>query len=790
MVKLTGARILLFSILVFSFAYRLLLMHWATYPPGADIGLHNSVIHSITGKGNVDFLWNNYQMGGGLSLTFPGYHIFASYIILLTGIPDFVAHSLIVSLFSTLIVAIGFLVTRKLWGRSTAFVVAFLLAVSRFDIEMLLWGGFPNVMTLALIPLVFYLFLQRERFSMFPFLVASSLLVGSIYLTHSLSAVVFVSLTFAFLIFGLALSRKIGITLKRLAFWVLPLVLGAVIVSPFLVNAVPAYLGANSETFTGGVPDIQLALLSTRILPAEIVVPLFVCVVLFFLFSKEYKGNYWTVPSLLLALWILVPMAFTQGYFVGLYTDYNRFLYFVLFPLFILIGMVIDHSSRLLSQIAHAYLSTPREKIQRWKGVDEFEAKIKPYLSRKNIYSFFLLVLLLLLFFWITLFMTPWEGTRVQGFYQVMTDPGYEAIQWAREKTPEGAVFVSDALYGWWFGGFAQRPTISAVDPQYLTLAREFEPAKAAKNLLDSDYVIDNGLIQVREDGGFIGRHNPMFLGKLNWTYFPYSFFNFNSGDTVVSLSDGADVKFFSLNQLAVREMKMANNSKQAEITITKGNSLFSYTQVLTVYQGRKFVNMTVAIESRSEEVRLLSFNSLLHIRGTLINRTDSVGLFEEGSKVLGQLIYAENHPEQVNLITPENPSGLEFVYNLHGESSAELQLFVSAFSVSDDPKNYGNVLIWENPYLLKFMNENLQNYIEPENSDSLLVGFTQPYDDLPPLDVFDYRKALVTWNISYIAYRKTAGSAVLPKFAQDPAFSTVFINDEVAIFKVKSSLG
>src|SRR4030067_1719583 len=93
--------LLLFLILAFAFGYRAMLMLWADSPPGADIGLHNSVIHSITGSGNTDFLWNNYQMGGGSSLTFPGYHIFVSYIIFMTGMPDYLAHSLVVSFFSS-----------------------------------------------------------------------------------------------------------------------------------------------------------------------------------------------------------------------------------------------------------------------------------------------------------------------------------------------------------------------------------------------------------------------------------------------------------------------------------------------------------------------------------------------------------------------------------------------------------------------------------------------------------------------------------------------------------------
>ena len=100
-------------------------------------------------------------------------------------------------------------------------------------------------------------------------------------------------------------------------------------------------------------------------------------------------------------------------------------------------------------------------------------------------------------------------------------------------------MFVSDALYGWWFGGFAQRRTYSAVDPQYLTINEEYNKTMFARNLLDTDYLIDNGLVQVREDGGYLARHNPEFWRTLNWTYFPYSFFNFDSNETEVIYTDG-----------------------------------------------------------------------------------------------------------------------------------------------------------------------------------------------------------------------------------------------------------
>jgi hypothetical protein len=752
--------LLLFLILAFAFGYRVMLMLWADFPPGADIGLHNSVIHSITPSGNTDFLWNNYQMGGGLSLTFPGYHILVSQVILLSGLPDFLAHTLVVALFSTLIVACAFLITRKMWTESAAFIVAFLVAVSRFDVEMLMWGGYPNVITLMLIPLIFYLFLQSERFSLSTFLATASLLCGALFLTHSLSALVFDGTALVIVIFVAILSKKLVMPKKRLAVWLAPLFLGALLVSPFLVDAVPAYLGANSETFTGGVPDIRLALLSTRILPWELLAPLVGCVIFFFLLSKEYKGKYLTVPALLLTFWILVPVAFTQGYFVGFYIDYNRFLYFVLLPVIILIGLVIDHLATFFSKVADVYLSVTK---QTWQ-TNKTALRLAPHLNRKNFYAGIVLFSLLFSFFAVQLFMTPWQGTTIQGFYQVMNDPGYDAINWAQKNTPTNSVFVSDALYGWWFSGFAQRPTLSAVDPQYLTLEREFEPAKAAKNLLDTDYVIDNGLIQVREDGGYVGRHNPMFLAKLNWSYFPYPFLNFNNNETTVLLTEGDADRSFDLSQLPVTEMRVetASDNASAAIYVSKGNSLFNYTQVLTVYKGVQFVNMSVTLESNVEDVTLRWVSVNFQTKGKPIDKGNTVGFFDEGGKVLGQLIFAEGQPEVYQ-------GGPTLRYMLSGEPKAEFEIWASAFPVSDSLTTY------EDPKTIARLTDVMADKLASYQQKGQVADL--------PLDIFDYKKTLVDWNVSYIAVRDPE---IIPKFTGDPAFSLLFINDEVAVFIVK----
>jgi hypothetical protein len=772
MFKISHKYLLLLLVLAFSFVYRLLLMHWATYPPGADIGLHESVINSITLHGNTNFMWNNYHMGGGLSLTFPGYHIFVSYMILMTGMPGYLAQSLVVSFFSSIIVLCAFLIARSVWGESTALIVGFLVAISRFDVEMLMWAGYPNAVTLMLIPLIFYLYLERDRFSLVPFLAATTILSGAIFLTHSLSAIMFVVISFSTVILGTIFSRRMGVSKTKLLIWLLPIFLGAILVSPFLAQAVPAYLGANSETFTGGVSDIRQALLSTRLLPLEWVIPLFACVIFFFLFSKKYKGKSLTVPALLLTLWIVVPMTFTQGYLVGIYTDYNRFLYFIILPLIVLIGLGLDHGAGFFARVTNTYLSLTEKTIQTKKKISNIRLRLLTRLPRKNIYAGFAISFLLILFLTVPIFLTPFQGTVIQGFYQTMNAPRYEAIQWAREDTPYGSVFVSDAYYGWWFSGFAERPTLSAVDPQYLALAREFEPAQVAKSLLDTDYMIDNGLIQIREDGGYIGRHNPVILAKLNWTYFPYAFLNFNNSKTRIQYRIGDKLHFSYLAQLPVKEMRIENDTNHALIVVTKGNDFFNYTELTTVYKGSPFVNMTIAIESAVNGVSLDWLDFTVNSKGKVqALQNNTIALLDEGVKAFSQLIFNKEQPK-VDLVNPDNPCIFLLDYNLQGKAKAEIQMAASAYSVSDDPEIYQSQEK-KNQYFNDIITGNL-NLSQEQTPDSTSV------------DVFDYRKTLNDWNISYIACRD---SEVIPKFAKDPAFSLVFINNEVAIFMVKKGL-
>jgi hypothetical protein len=764
MFKALRKHVLPLLIFAFAFVYRLVLMLWQTFPPGADIGLHASVINSITQSGNTNFLANSYQMGGGVSLTFPGYHIFVAGIILMTGMPDYLAQTIVVALFSSLIVLCAYLITRTVWSESAGLIVAFLVAISSFDVEILMWGGYPNVITLLLIPLTFYLFLQRDRFSLTPFLVSASILVGSIFLTHSLSAVIFVSITVVTVLCVMVSPKTFGTSRKNVLIWLLPIFGGAILVSPFLAKAVPAYLNANSSF--AAVTEINRALLATQEVSLNIVLALFACLLPYFLLSKKYKGRFFSLPVFLIIIWLLVPLVLTEGFLFGLYTDYNRFLYFLVLPVIILFALMIDHASGYFAHLTDTYRVLTSQVQKTKKTVNKLRSRISNLITHKTIYSACLLGFLLIFIFTIPLFLTPWEGVTIQSFYQVMNNPGYQAIEWAKQNTPVGSVFVSDALYGWWLGGFAERPTLSAVSPQYLTVDQELPVATVAANLLDTDYIIDNGYIQVREDGGYIGRHNPEFLADLNWTPFPYSFFQFNDSEITLLSQNGESVQSTDITQIPVTNMQLVGaQTDNPSIIVNKGNGDFNYLEILTVSKGVTFANMTIAIQSNNQNVSLDWVNFILNSQGQFLQPSgNTVAMLDVGMKECGQLIFVGNQPE-ISSFNSENPCVTELSYNLQGKTTAEIQVLVGIYQVSEtDIQNQAN--------LNKTITDNVQTAQKPT------VAL--------PMTTFCYQAAMQEYSVSYIANRDFE---LNPKFANDPAFNLVFINNDVAIFKVRANV-
>ncbi|MCJ7762862.1 hypothetical protein MUP38_05350 [Candidatus Bathyarchaeota archaeon] len=111
-------------------------------------------------------------------------------------------------------------------------------------------------------------------------------------------------------------------------------------------------------------------------------------------------------------------------------------------------------------------------------------------------------------------------------------------------------------------------------------------------------------------------------------------------------------------------------------------------------------------------------------------------------------------------------------LYDLAGNRRETIQIWASAFSVTDDPAKYKDSETTD-PCFDDILARNLNAYL---NNGT----------DLPPAGestYFNYRTDIQANDISYIICRDPE---MIPKFANDPAFNLVFINDKVAVFMVK----
>jgi hypothetical protein len=717
--------VLLIITFALAFVYRLILLTWHTFPSGSDIGLHESVIKTIMSD-KTSFFVNYYHMGGGTSATNPGYHIFVAALITLTGLPDYLGQVVVAAFFSAITILCVFLLVRKAWNAAAGYIAAFLAAFSAGDITMLSWGGYPNIIALMLIPTVFFLFLQKDRFSRLAFFGATSLMIGSMFLTHVFSSIIFAVITMITLVFCLFFYRKTGFTRNWAASWVISLILGIMLISPYLYNVIPAYFGSES-TVTGTSASASQALLETRAVATSILVLSIVFGLAFFALSKIYKHKTLTVSAVLFCTWLIAPAIMTQGYLLGLYVDYQRFLYFLYLPLIacttllaVLIGKAPNLASRLSFKISKTGL-TSRSKMVR------------------NAFFVLFSVCLVLALFFTPLLSSPQEGFEATDYYRVMTPLKYDAINWIKSNTPENSVFVADSALGWWVSGFAQRPTLSAANPQFLILAHEIEAAEAARNLLTTDYLIDNGYLQINYLDN--DTNNVALSGRIGNSFVLHPFFYFKNENISILYRVNNQPQHMRLNELAASNIEVQNGSNWASFTITYENKQFTVSEVITIQQGLKFAKINLDVQSKNGTASFDWINIPFVAYGAPTSYPKLVNFADQSMQANISLVFPENQPENTVKLM-ENKDFYELNVNNNGASSVHFEFslgFQEGASIMQNTENQG-------------------------------------------ITSFDYKKTINAWNMSYVV---VTDKTMFARFLNHQTFSLIFKNEEAEIFSI-----
>ena len=125
----------------------------------------------------------------------------------------------------------------------------------------------------------------------------------------------------------------------------------------------------------------------------------------------------------------------------------------------------------------------------------------------------------------------------------------------------------------------------------------------------------------------------PMFLADLNWTSFPYSFFQFNDSEITLLSQNGGSVQSTDVTQIPVTNMQLVGaQTDSPSIIVNKGNSDFNYSEILTVSKGVTFANMTIVIQSNTQNVSLDWVNFILNSQGEFLQPSgNTVAMLDAG---------------------------------------------------------------------------------------------------------------------------------------------------------------
>jgi hypothetical protein len=359
------------------------------------------------------------------------------------------------------------------------------------------------------------------------------------------------------------------------------------------------------------------------------------------------------------------------------------------------------------------------------------------------------------------LFTLPIVAFEQASFYQVMDQAKYEAIQWLRANTTGGSVIVSDAEFGWWISGFSQRPTLSAVDPQYLILQREFAPARVARNLLKADYSMDNGLLEIQQVGAYANGSTHEIYAVTNSSIFKQLVFSIDDLKVSLLYRDSNVPKETKLADFTSSNTQVLKNGNSTSFIITRENAQYRVNEEITLMTGTRFARITFSFQNFNDT----SFDWIripFQSRGELVEYDNSIGIMDNTLHIANQVVFPTNQLGK-DVLLEENADSYELVFSLGGKAAAQATFYVGLYQF--EPNSSGN---------------SQSGFYEGLIGNTTNTYLTRVSDN--QVECFDYRTALVQWNIDYIVVRDPA---VIERFSTDATFKVAYENSEVTIFKV-----
>jgi len=349
-------------------------------------------------------------------------------------------------------------------------------------------------------------------------------------------------------------------------------------------------------------------------------------------------------------------------------------------------------------------------------------------------------------------------------FYTTIQKPEATAMEWIQNRTPESSVLVADHLYGWWLSGVGKRTTLSASSLEFLLYSHELEVAKSAQLLFDTNYYFDNGLIQVRDNGGYVSEKDIEFSIEL-WNGEPFPIFNLQEEGVVfwyILSTNGTEINGIQ----TVAEMEtvgtpaIIKDENSVTLIVQYEDELFTVNRTMTLKRGERFAEMSYDIEVKDFQTNLYNvwLNTYVGEGNMTLDESLSWYGFYYGNQLCGQAIFQGDLPSQIKYIE-KDPKRVEALFVCPKQRTVNIKTLIGVFDAQD--------LSWSDEVEEKY----LEFLASPEETEAIA-----------PLSVWDYTEMIEKYGVSFVVCRDQQGYL---KFSENPNFRLVFNGGNVAVFQV-----
>ncbi|MCD6509693.1 MAG: glycosyltransferase family 39 protein [Thermoprotei archaeon] len=381
---------------------------------------------------------------------------------------------------------------------------AWFTSMAPLFVEVLGWGGYPNLLGFDLLPLAFLAILRSAKRrhghkALFLMLFMSALMP----FVHHLTFLVFICVLMLWFVFLLVL-RKEDVKYVLLSF--------AVSISSFLAYRLllawpPQFVVFNEAAYyrLRAYPDLGWIFKNMKLVSIILITIFFAP----FLMVKKSAN----VRSLVFLLaWLFAPLIMTYGYLLGIAIDYNRIFFFTFQPVLIMAATPMVDLDGVLS-----ILSSVKEQglIAFLKGLRYSSSKLLQLLALSLMILSFMGLVLINAVGYVTL-------RNVNYWYFFLDKYGdsekLDAVKWIMENTGPRAIFVTEEPMARWIEGLAGRRVMMHLHPMYLFMTGELERERIARALLCSENGMLNGIIWVMDQAPS-GSYAPLVAFYLQGAY-------------------------------------------------------------------------------------------------------------------------------------------------------------------------------------------------------------------------------------------------------------------------------